>query len=118
VKIPAPAGPHFQENTMSDDNLIGYITLRIPLHRVVESESWEMPEQYVYLEPGPAEIVTHDIPLSWHEHLRDEMIECGVDLGTWGPEELAATTTLHEHPLPAGPRLPTLDLFNFQKWAR
>jgi hypothetical protein len=103
---------------MTDPSLIGYITLRIPLRRVVESESWEMPKEYTYLEPGPAEIVTHDIPLSWHENLREEMLECGVDLGTWGEAELAATTTLHEHPLPAEPRLPTLDLFSFQKTAQ
>lgn len=98
--------------------LIGYVTLRVPIRLVEESESPEMPEVYTFLETGEAELVTHDIPAAWHEHLRDEMIECGIHLGDWGPAELAGTTILHEHPLPAEPRLPTLDLFNFQKAPR
>lgn len=101
---------------MTSPDPIGYITLRVPIHLVKESESWEMPQVYSYLQSGEPELVSHDIPISFHEHLRDELVECGgIEVGKWGPTELAATTTLHENPLPAEP---PLELLNFWSAAR
>lgn len=101
---------------MSGKDPIGYLTVRIPIRLVEESESPEMPEVYTYLDAGPAELISHDIPIAFHEHLRDELVESGgIEVGEWGPAELAGTTTLHEHPMPAVTPPPTLDLFNFQK---
>ncbi|MBG0738726.1 hypothetical protein IV500_04745 [Paeniglutamicibacter antarcticus] len=98
---------------MQKPDLVGYITLRVPIRLIKESESWEIPEVYTYLQPGEPELVSHDIPAAWHERLREELEEGGgIEVGQWGPEELAATTTLSEHPLPTEPPLPSLDLFS------
>lgn len=98
---------------MSDPDLIGYVTLRVPIRLVEESESFEIPEVYTYLQPGDAELVSHDIPAAWHKHLREEIIECGgISPAEWTEKELAETTILSEHPLPIEPPMPTLD-FNF-----
>lgn len=87
---------------MTADELIGHIVLRVPIVRVTEAESWEIPQQYTYLAPGDAELISHDIPASFHGHLREELAEVRyVEYGDWGPDELAETTRLHEHPMPA-----------------
>lgn len=106
---------------MAAPRLLGHITFRVPILLVEESESPEMPEVYTYPDVGPAEIISHDIPVAWHAHLRDDLVEaCSFDVGEWGPADLAATTVLHEHPMPAEPRPPRMDLdpFGFEKWAR
>lgn len=104
---------------MSAEAPIGHVLLRVPVFLERESESWEIPKEYTYLAAGEAELVSHDIPSIWHEHLREDLIESGgIEVSQWGEAELAATTTLHEHPLPAEPPLPTLELFSFQKAAR
>ena len=77
---------------MSEKHL-GYITVRIPVAMVRESESWEMPEEYTYMVPGQPELVSHDIPPFYHQSLlleRDEMPEPEVTLGGWTSEEIAA----------------------------
>ncbi|WP_139187290.1 hypothetical protein [Pseudarthrobacter chlorophenolicus] len=98
------------------DQPLGYVTIRIPIHAVTESESWEIPQEYTYLEPGEAELVTHDMPSGWHESLREELIESGIRLAQWTPEELASTCT---RPAEAAPsQAPSLQLFSFEKEAR
>lgn len=90
---------------------VGYLTLRVPISLVEESESPEMPEVYTYVDAGPAELVSHDIPASMHAYLRDDLVESGgLQVGDWGPKELAETTLLHEHPMPAEPAIPSLEL--------
>lgn len=91
---------------------VGYLTLRVPISLVEDRESWEIPQPYTYLDAGPAELVSHDIPVSFHASLRDDLVEIGGIRGTWGAEETAQTTLLHEHPMPAEPAPPTLDLFS------
>lgn len=106
---------------MAAPRLLGHLTVRIPIRLVEESESPEIPEVYTYLDAGPAELVSHDIPASWHAYLRDELVESGgIEVGAWGPAELEATTTLHEHPMPAEPRPPRMDfdLLSFTKTAQ
>jgi hypothetical protein len=104
---------------MLKNEIIGHLTVRIPIRLVEDQESWEIPQVYTYLEADPAELVSHDIPVAFHERMRETLEESGgFQVGTWGEAELAATTTLHEHPLPAVEPLPTFELFNFQKWAR
>ncbi|WP_422759122.1 hypothetical protein [Paenarthrobacter sp. C1] len=96
---------------MSAEEPIGHLVFRVPVFRVTESESWEVPKEYTYLAPGDAELISHDIPASFHETLREELIEARyVEYGDWGPKELAETTRLHEHPMPAEPAAPTLGL--------
>jgi hypothetical protein len=95
---------------------IGYLTLRVPISLVEESESPEIPEVYTYLDAGPAELVSHDIPTSFHAHLHDDLVEVlGLAVGDWGPKKLAETTLLHEHPMPAERTLPSLELLSFGK---
>lgn len=104
---------------MLKNDVIGHLTVRIPIHLVEDQESWEIPQIYTYFSAGAAELVSHDIPVEFHEHLRNELVESGgIEVGEWGPADLAATTTLHEHPMPAVTPPPTLELFNFQKSAR
>lgn len=81
---------------MSDS--IGYITLRIPITLVRESESWEIPEEYTYLSAGEAELVSHSIPARFHQGLRDDLIECGIHPAQWDEADLAEKTTLKEEP--------------------
>lgn len=73
---------------------LGYVTIRIPVMAVTESESWEIPQEYTFLDPGEAELVSHDIPSGWHESLREHLVESGVHLAYWTPEEVASTCTL------------------------
>lgn len=72
---------------------LGYVTIRIPVMAVTESDSWEIPQEYTYLAPGDAELVSHDIPAGWHESLREQLIESGIHLADWTPDELASTCT-------------------------
>lgn len=96
---------------MLKDDVIGHLTVRIPIRLVEDQESWEIPQVYTYLAAGPAELVSHDVPVEFHGHLRDELVESGgIEVGEWGPVELAETTILHEHPQPAGPPAPNIDL--------
>lgn len=85
---------------MSADELIGHLTVRIPVYAVTESESWEIPEEYTYVNAGDAELVSHDVPASWHGNLREDLIEGGLTLAPWSVEELAAKTTTPEQPAP------------------
>jgi hypothetical protein len=80
------------------DQLVGHVTIRIPIWAVTDSESWEIPKEYTYLAPGDAELVSHDIPVGWHESLREELIESGISYAEWTDEELAAKSTLPEEP--------------------
>lgn len=87
---------------MPAEELIGHIVFRVPILRVTDRESWEIPQEYTYLAPGDAELVSHDIPSALHETLRDDLIEARyLEYGDWGAKELAETTRLHEHPMPA-----------------
>jgi hypothetical protein len=79
---------------MSDDAPIGHITLRIPIFKETDSESWEIPQEYTYLVPGDAELVSHDVPSHWHDFLREHLIESGVVMGEWTTEHITATCTL------------------------
>lgn len=65
---------------MRDPDIIGYVTIRIPIVTVTESESPEIPQEYTYLEPGEAELVSHDMPSGWHESLREQLAEAGIHL--------------------------------------
>jgi hypothetical protein len=104
---------------MLKNKIIGHLTVRIPVRLVEDQESWEIPQVYTYLETDPAELVSHDIPMAFHERMRETFEESGgFEVGTWGEVELAETTTLHEHPMPVRAPLPVLDLFSFQKAAR
>lgn len=78
---------------MTTQDPIGYVTIRVPIHAVTESESWEIPQEYTYLQPGDAELVTHDIPAGWHELLREQLVESGIPLAPWTDEEVAAACT-------------------------
>lgn len=104
---------------MLKNKVIGHLTVRIPVRLVEDQESWEIPQIYTYLEADPAELVSHDIPMAFHERMRETLEESGgFRVGSWGEAELAETTTLHEHPLPAVEPLPAFDLFSFQKATR
>ncbi|QOD05942.1 hypothetical protein [Pseudarthrobacter sp. BIM B-2242] len=101
---------------MLKNDVIGHLTVRIPIRLVEDRESWEIPEVYTYLEADPAELVSHDIPVAFHERMRETLEESGgFQVGTWGEVELAQTTLLHEHPMPAEPALPSLELNFFGK---
>lgn len=79
--------------TPTGDKLLGYVTIRVPIFEVTESESWEIPQEYTYLATGESELVSHDLPTDYHESLlfeRDEMLERDVTLGGWTEEEIAA----------------------------
>jgi hypothetical protein len=103
---------------MLKNKVIGHLTVRIPVRLVEDQESWEIPQIYTYLEADPAELVSHDIPMAFHERMRETLEESGgFQVGSWGEAELAETTTLHEHPLPAAEPLPAFDLFSFTKTA-
>jgi hypothetical protein len=78
---------------MTDPGLLGYVTIRIPIRSVVERESWEIPQEYTVLEVGDAELVSHDMPVGWHESLREELIESGIPLANWTDEEVADACT-------------------------
>lgn len=96
-------------NTTPDEPL-GYVTIRIPVRAVTDRESWEIPEEYTYLEPGEAELVSHDMPAGWHESLREQLIEFGgISLAQWTPEEVASTCTRPAEVTSA--KDPLLDLF-------
>ncbi|QOT19717.1 hypothetical protein HMI59_23810 (plasmid) [Paenarthrobacter sp. YJN-5] len=109
--------PEQEENPLNTtpDKPLGYVTIRIPIRSVTERESWEIPEEYTYLEPGEAELISHDMPAGWHESLREQLIESGIYLAQWTAEEVAAACTR-----PAEPPKPvrTLDLFGFQTAAK
>lgn len=97
---------------MTAQDPIGYVTVRIPIHAVTESESWEIPQEYTYLQSGDAELVTHDIAAGWHESLREQLIEFGVSYAPWTEEEIAAKSTRPADP----PRPePTGFLLNFPR---
>lgn len=97
---------------MTAQDPLGYVTVRIPIHAVTESESWEMPQEYTYLQPGDAELVTHDIPQGWHESLREQLIEFGLSYAPWTQEEIAAKSTRPPEP---HRREPAVLLLNFPK---
>jgi hypothetical protein len=81
---------------------LGYVTIRVPITEVTESESWEIPEKYTYLEVGESELIEHDIPERYHEWVllsRDEMYEHDISLGGWTSEEVAATHVPSDAPL-------------------
>lgn len=78
---------------MAQDGIIGHITLRIPIHAYTDRESWEIPEEYTYLEPGQAELVEHDMPAGWHAHMREALIESGTRCAAWTDEQIAETCT-------------------------
>lgn len=98
------------------DQPLGYVTIRIPVMSVTESESWEIPEEYTYLDPGEAELVSHDMPVGWHESLREQLIESGIYLAQWTPEQIASTCTrpAEQTPAPA----PSLELFGYPRPVR
>jgi hypothetical protein len=117
VKKPAPAGPNRRNPLSSNpDQPLGHVTIRIPVRSVTESESWEIPQEYTYLEPGEAELVSHDMPSGWHESLREQLIESGIHLADWTPQELAATCTRPAETTAAP--APSLELFGYPKEAR
>lgn len=98
-----------------DEQPLGYVTIRIPIFTETESESWEMPQEYTVLAPEQDELVSHDMPFHWHDSLREQLVESGIELAYWTPEQIAATCTLpadtESAPFPY-PHL--LDLFNGQ----
>lgn len=99
---------------MLGEKLIGHVTIRVPVYEVRDQESWEIPEEYTYLAPGDAELVTHDIPESWHEALREQMAEHGIDLAEWTPEQIAAACARAAEAAPEPDPFPypnLLDLF-------
>ena len=77
----------------NSDQPFGYVTIRIPVRLVTESESWEMPQPYTVLEVGEAELVAHDMPPAWHSCLREELVEAGIDMADWTDEEVTAACT-------------------------
>lgn len=101
---------------MLGETLLGHLTIRVPVYQVRDQESWEIPQEYTYLAAGAAELASHDLPLEWHESLRDDLVEAGgIEIGEWGPKELAETTVLHEHPLPPVRSLPEPSFTMFGK---
>lgn len=70
---------------------LGYVTLRVPIMAVTDSESWEIPEEYTYLRPSKAEIVGHDIPERDWQHLRADIQDHGVELEDWTIQKLSKT---------------------------
>lgn len=93
---------------MAQDGIIGHITLRIPIHAYRESESWEIPEEYIVLEPGEAELVEHDMPAGWHASMREMLTESGITTAPWTDEQIAEACTREEAgaPMPAEPMTP------------
>lgn len=80
---------------MLKNEVIGHLTLRVPIRLIEDQESWEIPEVYTYVAADDAELVSHDIPAEHHERFRETLEESGgIQVGTWGEAELAATTTL------------------------
>jgi hypothetical protein len=102
---------------MLKNDVIGHLTVRIPIHLIEDQESWEIPQKYTYVAAGDAELVSHDIPAALHERFRETLEESGgLPVGTWGEAEMAATTTLAETPLPAAaPRPDNAFDFDFEK---
>lgn len=86
---------------MSTDQLVGYLTVRVPVYAVTDSESWEIPEEYTYLSPGDAELVSHDIPDSWHEALSHDKQDFDISLGEWSEDDIAAKCTNAPEAAPA-----------------
>lgn len=75
------------------DKLLGYVTIKIPIFEVTESESWEMPQEYTYLATGESELVSHDIPTGYHEWLlpSEQMLEWEITPENWTPEQIATS---------------------------
>jgi hypothetical protein len=81
---------------------LGYVTIRIPITEITESESWEIPQKYTYLEVGKSELIEHDIPERYHEWVlisNDEIYEHDIALGGWTREEVTKTHTPSDAPI-------------------
>ena len=77
---------------------IGYVTLRLPIVAVTEQESWEIPQEYTYLDVEKPELISHDIPEQWREAVREVVRESDIDTSELTEEQFIETATTPENP--------------------